>query len=815
MGSNLTRAEFLKLCGGILSGAFVMPRLGNLTRGLKRSPFFPGDKDGARTGLLDLQVEAPEGTQAVRFYMDDIQVCELTDLYAKATKTKPAWKTLMNAGWFEPGQHRLRIIGDAPHGTVLIEDRKLMTGRLSNPDNQILLTGAWEFASQDELPAGAAEGEIPVAVGIGYNDGTWTTVMVPNSLGYVAKRWNKFEGILGVYRRTLEIDSIDSGEQFAIVLEACHWLGRVFVNGIQVGVTRGGRLPSRFNITNQIHPGNNLIAVVVDNRFSTMGPFDNPGGGYWNWCGLIQEVYIERTSGLALTNITAEGTGSGKLTLRADGVNTSSASGELETYISITDPEGSYVLRSRRVRFTVPRGGGSAKPLELQISHPAPWDLGHPNLYTVTLKEWWGGVEKQVKAGFRDVCASGQDILLNGKVVEDLQGFNRHSDYPGLGRTQPPGLARREIKELYDKGFRIFRPAHYPTTPAELDIADELGLLVIEQIEIVGLSGAELASKEIKDFAAEQLTKMIHRDRGHPSIIAWSVGNENRTDEQGAEEYIRDIIHLGKSLDSARLYTHVTDLGMDDRTYKYQDFVAHNFYAGWYDYDHHMNTNAVVPLLDSVQSFSGNKPIILSEYGAEAVIERPGTGMGTEFYQGYIVDQHNRLLNKRKHFLGKMYWTSTEFWCDPTWAGGNPDPVPPFHVKGLQGYYRDYNKLGWRVMFSPIRLSVDGPLLEQTKLGVSTKVAPGKNVKFGIEVTVHEVCGERPAGKLIIIAPDGFRVTPAHYAFRVLPYGQLRTELEFEGVLPKDVKQVAGQIRAVINEETEAQPVLVSIEVEK
>ncbi len=79
--------------------------------------------------------------------------------------------------------------------------------------------------------------------------------------------------------------------------------------------------------------------------------------------------------------------------------------------------------------------------------------------------------------------------LIQGKPVLGLQGFDRHADYPGLGKSQPDELADREIKLLHDKGFRIFRTAHYPTTEAELNAADKYGMLVLEEINVTGFSG--------------------------------------------------------------------------------------------------------------------------------------------------------------------------------------------------------------------------------------------------------------------------------------------------------------------------------------
>src|SRR5207249_3178167 len=116
-----------------------------------------------------------------------------------------------------------------------------------------------------------------------------------------------------------------------------------------------------------------------------------------------------------------------------------------------------------------------------------------------------------------------------------------------------------------------------------------------------------------------------------------------------------------------------------DRALSSDDFVALNRYDGWY----YGKATDIGKDVDTIQRLSGDKPVVLSEYGAEAVKDRPGTGKGTERYQAEFVDIHNRQLEDRPHFLGQMYWTSTEFALTPAGGGGNPIPVPGFHNKGL------------------------------------------------------------------------------------------------------------------------------------
>ncbi len=739
-------------------------------------------------GTTDLKVDAPAGTTAVRFFLDGIALSELTDLYARQTHTDPVWMTATDAGWFPPGAHTLRAEADTPTGT-LSTAMPVVTSAPPDGPGIASLDGGWRFSTAADLPSGDLDGAVPPAVQPSYDASGWPSIVVPDSFGAVKARWNDDNGLLGVYRRTVDLEAPDAGERTALVFESCFWSCHYFVNGTDVGASTGGYLPTRLDVTNAVHAGTNTIAVVVDTRVSTMGEFARPVQGlYWNWGGLMQQAHLERTPSVALTETRAEGTLAGTLTLRPSGLNTTGGARTVTAMATVDAPDGSQVLGPQQVQTVVPDGGGPASPITLHVAHPLPWDLGHPNLYTVHLRPLGdaGWRELTEQTGFRDVSVHGLDLMLNGKPVEDLQGFDRHSDYPGLGRTQPDGLADREMKALHDKGFRIFRPAHYPTTPAELAAADRYGMLVLEEINnITGQPGSFLAQSQTHEFAKTVLDRMVARDRSHPSIFAWSVGNENGTDTDAGADYVRDVIGHGKTVDPTRLYTQVTDHPTTDRAYQYEDFLAENYYAGWYS----GTVDSIGPLIDSIQS-SNAKPIMVSEYGAEAVHGRTGTGRGAEWYQAFIVDGYNKQLNDRPHFIGKMYWTSTEFWCTPTWSGGNPDPVPPFHTKALETYDRQ-PKLGWRVMSSPVRIT-----------RTTVLAAPlDQNASLDEQVTIADVSGHGAHGSVVVDGPAGFTANPV--PFTVAAGGTTTVHVTLSGTL---TSPASGFIRAVIDSDTEALP---------
>ncbi len=747
-------------------------------------------------GNTDLRVSAPVGTTAVRFYLDGVRLAEITDVYRRQTKIDAPWETLADVGWFPAGKHTLRAEADTPTGTRSVTKAVDTKSPKSRPGVQSL-TGGWKFTPAAALPAGDAEGPAPAAAQPGYDTGSWTDVVVPDSIGALEDDWNADEGMVGVYRRTVRLDPARAGEQTALVFQSCFWACRYFVNGTEVGTSLGGYLPTRVDVTDAVRPGDNTVVAVADNRTSTMGEYARPVQGlYWNFGGLLQEVHLERTPEVALTETRAEGTRAGRLTLRPTGVNGSDAARDVEATVTVEGPGGERALGPVRVRTTVPAGGGDATPVTLDVRHPKVWDLDHPRLYTVRLRPEGSAAGREIveRTGFRDVAVDGLDITLNGKPVENLAGFNRHADYPGLGRTQTDGLADREIKALRAKGYQLFRPAHYPTTPAELDAADKYGLLVIEEVNnISSQPGGFLGRADVQEFGKRTVERMISRDRSHPSLFAWSVGNENATETAGAVDYVRNVIAHGRGIDSTRLYTQVSHRHGNDKAWPYQDFFATNYYAGWYSTLESLSSH-----MNAMQNMTG-QPLLLSEYGAEAVYQRPGTGRATEWYQAMLVDEHNRLLGNRPHLLGLMYWTSSEFWCTPTWGSGqNPEPVPPFHTKGLQTLYRDH-KLGWRVMFSPVRIARATVL--EARLNQSSTLRE--------RVTITDARGKGGSGVVQVDPPKGFTATSK--PFRVPPGGTTTVDVTLTGTLTEENLGSQGFVRAVVDADTEALPVPIKV----
>ncbi|MGW4397341.1 glycoside hydrolase family 2 TIM barrel-domain containing protein [Amycolatopsis nivea] len=728
-------------------------------------------------GATDVEVAAPFDTRAVRFSMDGTAFAEVTRWYANGTGLAPTWRTATDASWFPAGDHVLRADAITGQG-VVSATMAVRTQRAPDPSGTMNLNGAWQFATAAELPPGALDGAGPPAVAPGYDESATTPVLVPDSYGAVRDRWNDDNGQAVLYRKQFDLGGAQQGERTSLVFDSCYFACTYYLNGAKVGSSVGGNLPERFDVTGAARPGRNTVAVVADNRTSTIRPYGINTDLYWNWGGLTQGVRIERTPALALTAITAEGAADGTLTLRADKAGT----GSVPATVTVTAPDGSRAL-STPVRFT-------GDPVTVHVPNVKLWSPEQPAVY---------GVRVQVphrpdlttSTGFRTVEAHGADILLNGRVLRDLRGFNRHADYPGLGRTQPDGLAARELKTMRDRGFTLMRPAHYPTTPAELDAADRLGILVMEEVPVTQANATQLASQRTRDYAADRLAKMVGRDRGHPAIFAWSVGNENATNTQQGADYVRDLTTLSRRLDPDRLTTHVSAWFTSDKAYAFDDFVAVNRYDGWY----YGSAEDIGKDMDTLQAFAGAKPMVLSEYGAEAVKDRPGTGMGTEYYQAQMIDTYNRQLENRPHFLGQMYWTSTEFALTPDGGGGDPIPVPGFHNKALLTYDRQ-QKLAWQVIVSPVRIRT---------------LPPVAGAPATLDIVLDSVSGRAARGTVLVAPPAGFQVDQASVPFQVPAGGSTTVHIRLTGSSPTPANPGTGQVRAVVDGQTQALPAPISL----
>jgi hypothetical protein len=170
------------------------------------------------SGTVDLEVTAPPGTRAVRFFLDDVRLSEVTDLYARQTKTAPQWRTATDVGWFPSGSHTLRAEAVTDHGT-LTATKRVTTHAQDTAAGVTDLNGSWRFRPARDVPDADTSGDVPEVASASYDDSDWDQVVVPDSWGAVRDSWNDDSGLVGIYRRTIDLDSPADGERTALRFE--------------------------------------------------------------------------------------------------------------------------------------------------------------------------------------------------------------------------------------------------------------------------------------------------------------------------------------------------------------------------------------------------------------------------------------------------------------------------------------------------------------------------------------------------------------------------------------------------------------------
>ncbi len=342
----------------------------------------------------------------------------------------------------------------------------------------------------------------------------------------------------GIYCQEVEIPKDWNGRRTVIHFGGAESMLCVYVNGQFVGMGKDCRLPSEFDITAHVHSGrkNTICAVVIKWSDAT---FIEDQDQWW-MAGLHREVYLYSPSPVQISDVFALGNlendcrdGRLKLTVKVG------FSGQPEEGWSVTarlfDPAGRSVFNKPLLR-PVPVGSpGSRFRLQARFDEPVRkpllWSAESPSLYkvVVTLQDQNGRVVESTatRVGFRSVVVRDRQLLVNGKRVM-IHGVNRHDHHETKGKALDRETMRLDALTMKRFNFNAVRCSHYPNDPYWLDVCDELGLYVIDEANLEAHAYYHTLGHEPAWAAAflDRAVRMVERDKNHPSIILWSLGNE-------------------------------------------------------------------------------------------------------------------------------------------------------------------------------------------------------------------------------------------------------------------------------------------------
>jgi len=428
----------------------------------------------------------------------------------------------------------------------------------------------------------------------GFDDRSWRKLNLPHdwaveagfsknaslSHGFKAVGRNFPDASVGWYRKKFVIPATDLGKHISIAFDGVFRNSIVWVNGHYLGTEPSGYNGFEYNISEYLnYGGENVIAVRVD---ATMEE-----GWFYEGAGIYRHVWLNKTNPLHVatngTCVTAQVIDKAALvsavaTINNDGANLQNCS----ITQTIIDAGGSTITKSVV-------NGVSIKPYlsqdvksNLAVPTPKLWSIDNPYLYKLvtTITENGEIVDNyQTVFGIRTIrFYADSGFFLNGKRIE-IKGTNNHQDYAGVGTAMPDALQDYRIGVLKSFGCNAYRCSHNPPTPELLDACDRLGILVIDENRLMGTSSTEL----------NDLKRLITRDRNHPCVISWSIGNEEWDIENtitGAR-IAATMQDYAKSIDSTRYITAAFSGGVGSGISNVIQVMGYNYVANKNTDEHH------------------------------------------------------------------------------------------------------------------------------------------------------------------------------------------------------------------------------------
>jgi len=553
-----------------------------------------------------------------------------------------------------------------------------------------LVDGTW-FHRLDPEDAGLSRGFARQAGLAG-----WSAVAVPHAWNATDLSDASQRGTVGWYRKDFRVPRAPRGSTWILRFESVNYRARVYLNGREIGRHAGAYLP--FEVPARgLRRGVNRLVVRVDNRRretdlppGRIQSNGRPGGGWWNYGGILREVYLRRVDRVDLSSLLVRPSlpcrrCAATVLVRGRARNTSSRPAKVRLRARV----GGIAARSPVVRL--PGRGTRELSLRVRIRDPRLWEPGDPELYRVkaavqvgrrTAGTW------STHTGIRSIRVDGRGLMrLNGRAVR-LRGASIHEDHPTLGAAMGP-LERAELfQALLDLGGTMTR-AHYPMHPHFYEMADRAGVLIWNQIPFYQLRDSAMRRRAVRAKGLEMLAEMIERDQNHPSVFTDSVANELPTRVgAGQRAYIEAAADLVRSLDPTRLSA-IDFAGYPSATpsdvYRRLDAIGFNSYFGWYPGPNGqiVDRDLLSPYIDLLHDYYPDQALFVTEFGAEANREGPIDEKGTYAFQREFMRFHISTYDSNPHVNGAVAWILRDFRVRPDWDGGNPKPEPPVNFKGL------------------------------------------------------------------------------------------------------------------------------------
>jgi len=501
---------------------------------------------------------------------------------------------------------------------------------------------------------------------------TWDTIPVPSCWNMLDKLFY-YEGSI-VYTRRFRYTNY--GESHVLIkFGGVNYDAKVFINGQFVGMHKGGSTPFYVEATEFLKDENRILVVVNNRRERERVPCDNTD--WFNYGGIYRDVEIIRLNETYIKRIQTQ---------LVPGSNYSQIKAVVEVEGSKKNGTAILQIKGLASRLEIPVTDGYGEMIF--EAAPSLWSPDEPVLYETLIT--YGEDSLREKVGFREIKVEGKEIFLNGVEIF-LKGICAHEESLLNGKA----VTEEEIRENYqiakEMNCNYMRLAHYPHSEHAARIADEMGIMLWEEIPVYWAIAFE--NQLTWSDAKNQLEELIIRDRNRASVIIWSVGNENAdTDERLA--FMSGLVEVARALDETRLISaaclvDLVQLKIVDRLADHIDVIGLNEYYGWYEPDFNQ-------LIRLFENSNPQKPVVITEFGADAKCGARGTKdeLHTEDCQLDIYRKQIEVFKKIPWIRGTSPWILFDFRC-PRRLHSMQDY---YNIKGLLSADKKYKKPAFYAM---------------------------------------------------------------------------------------------------------------------
>jgi beta-galactosidase len=602
------------------------------------------------------------------------------------------------------------------------------TASIANPPSvdmlreRLLLDFAWRFHlghaddpardfgfGKDQRTLAKAGDDVASAADLQFDDSAWTAIDLPHDWavelpfvpsaaldpsvtedpraehGFKALGRAYPETSIGWYRRVFALPTQDLGKRIFLEFDGVFRNCIVMLNGYAVGGNESGYAPFSIDVTDFANYGaDNVLTVRVD---ATLGE-----GWFYEGAGIYRHVWLVKTAPIHIPQwgsvVRAEVSGAGAVvSLSTEVANQSDHASQCQVVWTIFDPAGHALGNLESASLLLDAGETREFQRRTRIAMPQLWSIDTPHLYRVVaeVRDDRRAVDRcATEFGIRSVVFDAErGLLLNGEPVK-IKGTCNHQDHAGVGTALPDRLHAWRIEKLKALGSNAYRTAHNPPAPELLDACDRLGMLVIDETRIMSSDEEGLS----------QLSRMIRRDRNHPSVVLWSLGNEEP--QQGTERgarVARSMKRLAKHLDPTRLCTIAMDKDWGEGVTSVIDVVGFNYRT---------------PKMEEFHRRFPSKPVVGTETGStvctRGVYARDDTrgfvpSYDTDFpWWASTAEDWWRFVAPRPFIAGGFVWTGFDYRGEPTPFNRWPNVSSQFGIMDACGFPKDnwfYYRAWW------------------------------------------------------------------------------------------------------------------------